>query len=188
MSFSIIAVVGKNRELGKNGRLLWHLPEDLQFFKKTTLGHPILMGRKTFESLPSMLPGRKHYVVTRGHQASVSLAAPGSQPVVTGESPLARSRRRGDPPVETDDLVFINNLADFVKQPHDEEIFVIGGGMIYREMLKFADTLYLTEVDAEAPDADTFFPEFNKNDFKREVLGKGSRDGLDYQFVKYTRN
>lgn len=195
MSFSIIAVVGKNRELGKNGRLLWHLPEDLQFFKKTTLGHPILMGRKTFESLPSMLPGRKHYVVTRGNQASVSLAAPGSQPVVTGESPLARSRRRGDPPVETDDLALqddnltvVCDLADFVKQPRDEEIFVIGGGMIYREMLKFADTLYLTEVDAEAPDADTFFPEFNKNDFKREVLGKGSRDGLDYQFVKYTRN
>lgn len=175
MSFSIIAVIGKNRELGRKGKLLWHLPEDLQFFKKTTLGHPILMGRKTFESLPCMLPGRKHYVVTR-NQASISLAAP-----------AARSRRRRNPPAETDSLIFINNLSEFAKQPHDEEIFVIGGGMIYWEMLNFADTLYLTEVDAEAPDADTFFPEFNKDDFRKEVLGKGSKDGINYQFVKYSR-
>lgn len=175
MSFSIIAAIGKNRELGRKGKLLWHLPEDLQFFKKTTLGHPILMGRKTFESLPGILPGRKHYVVTR-NQASISLAAP-----------AARSRRRGNPPAETDSLVFINNLSEFARQPHDEEIFVIGGGMIYWEMLNFADTLYLTEVDAEAPDADTFFPEFNKNDFRKEVLGKGSKDGINYQFVKYSR-
>ncbi len=175
MSFSIIAAIGKNRELGRKGKLLWHLPEDLQFFKNTTMGHPILMGRKTFESLPGMLPGRKHYVVTR-NQASISLAAP-----------VARSRRHGNPSAKTDSLVFINNLFEFARQPHDEEIFVIGGGMIYWEMLNFADTLYLTEVDAEAPDADTFFPEFNKNDFRKEVLGKGSKDGINYQFVKYSR-
>ncbi len=187
MSFSIIAAIGKNRELGRKGKLLWHLPEDLQFFKKTTLGHPILMGRKTFESLPGMLPGRKHYVVTRGQ-----VNRPGRRISATtgagGEMGPSRNDGTGNRCRQQDDnLTVVHNLSDFAKQPHDEEIFVIGGGMIYWEMLNFADTLYLTEVDAEAPDADTFFPEFNKNDFRKEVLGKGSKDGINYQFVKYSR-
>ena len=164
MSFSIIAAIGKNRELGKDGKLLWHLPEDLQFFKKTTMGHPILMGRKTFESLPGMLPGRKHYVVTRNQANHFSQLHQ-----------------------QDDNLVVIHNLPDFVEQPHDEEIFVIGGGVIYWEMLKYADALYLTEIDAEDEEADTFFPEFDKKAYDREVLGKGQDHGINYEFVKYTR-
>ena len=157
MSFSIIAAVGKNRELGKSGKLLWHLPEDLAFFKKTTLGHPVLMGRKTFESLPGILPGRKHYVVTRNQDYN------------------------------RDGLEIIEDLEQFAKTSHNEEIFVIGGGQIYAAMLPYADTLYLTEVDASNEAADAFFPEFDKNDYNREVLGKGSKDGISYTFAKYTK-
>ena len=101
MSFSIIAVVGKNRELGKNGKLLWHLPGDLKFFKETTMGHPVLMGHRTFDSLPGLLPGRKHYVLTRNTEID---NAP-------------------------DQVVLVNNLVDFVDNAPDEEFFVIGGGV-----------------------------------------------------------
>lgn len=160
MSFSIIAAIGKNRELGRDGQLIWRLPEDLKYFKKTTMGHPVLIGHKTFDSLPGLLPGRKHYVVTR-------------------KSDLAL-----DPAVE-----IINDLPAFVakRATGDEEIFVIGGGMIYWEMLKHCDKLYLTEVDAADPEADTFFPEFDKNQFDRDVIGSGNENGLKYDFVIYKR-
>ncbi len=161
MAFSMIAAIGKNRELGKDGQLIWRLPGDLQFFKKTTMGHPILMGHRTFDSLPGMLPGRKHYVVTRSADV--------------GEKELS--------------LVLVNDLTKFVSEHADdpEEIFVIGGGMIYWEMLKYCDKLYLTEVDAEESTADTFFPEFDKNEFDREVLGEGEDGGIKYVFALYTR-
>jgi len=161
MSFSIIAAIGKNRELGKDGRLLWRLPEDLKYFKKTTMGHPVLMGHKTFDSLPGLLPGRKHYVVTR--RADLDLG----------------------PGVE-----IINNLPAFLdKHSSDtpEEIFVIGGGMIYWEMLKHCDKLYLTEVDAVDDQADTFFPDFDKSKFEKEIVGRGTEGDIEYAFAVYTR-
>ena len=157
MSFSIIAVVGKNRELGRDGKLIWHLPEDLAFFKKTTMGHPVLMGRKTFDSLPSMLPGRKHYVVTRSRD------------------------------FVRDGVEVVDDLEQFAESTHNDEIFVIGGGQIYNAMLPYADTLYLTEVDADDEQADTFFPKFDKAKYNREILGKGDKDGISYTFAKYTK-
>lgn len=163
MAFSIIAAVGKKLELGKNGKLLWHLPGDLAFFKKMTSGHPILMGRKTFESLPGVLPGRKHYVVTHG----TSL---------------------GD--IHDSSLVcLVDNLESFAKKHKDDKdvIFVIGGGMIYQEMLSFVEDIYLTEVDASDEEADTFFPKFDKDKFDREVLGKGEDNGIGYSFIHYAR-
>ncbi|MBQ3309751.1 dihydrofolate reductase [Candidatus Saccharibacteria bacterium] len=158
MSFSIIAAVGRNRELGKNGKLLFRLPNDLKFFKKTTMGHPILMGRKTFESLPGILPGRKHYVISR-----------------------SMSEKEG--------VVVINDLSTFIDNNKDttEEIFVIGGGMIYWELIKFANKIYLTEVDAEDKDADTFFPEFNKENYKKTILGRGIDHGIKYTFTLYEK-
>ena len=98
MSFSLIAAVGKNRELGRDGGLVFRLPSDLKFFKEVTMGHPILMGRKTFESLPKMLPGRKHYVVTKdAKQLSGSLRAMGRQPAVAGVGPILLARRQKEP-------------------------------------------------------------------------------------------
>lgn len=160
MSFSIIAAIGKNRELGRDGQLIWRLPEDLKYFKKTTMGHPVLMGHKTFDSLPGLLPGRKHYVVTRKTDLDL------------------------DPAVE-----IINDLPAFIAKcaTGDEEIFVIGGGMIYWEMLKHCDRLYLTEVDAADAEADTFFPEFDKGQFDRDVIGSGNENGIKYDFVIYKR-
>lgn len=162
MGFSIIAAIGKNRELGKNGKLIWRLPEDLAFFKKTTMGHPVFMGHKTYESLPKMLPGRKHYVLTRKPAADFE---------------------------KNDNLEIVNGLSDFidVHKDDEDEIFVIGGGMVYFEMMKYADTLYLTEIDAVDDSADTFFPEFDKSKYHREVLGKGQENGINYTFVRYSK-
>ena len=173
MSFSIIAAVGKNRELGRKNQLIWRLSKDLQFFKKTTMHHPILMGHKTFDSLPSLLPGRKHYVVTR--QKSLNFD---DKKVV---------QKNTD---KSDQVEIINNLSEFIKQYENsaEEIFVIGGGMIYQEMLPYCKKLYLTEVDATTPDADTFFPEFNKSQYGRRVIGTENENDIKYQFVEYTKN
>lgn len=155
--FSIIAVVGKNRELGKQGKLVFELPEDMRYFKEKTMGHKVVMGRKTWESLPGKLVGRENIVVSRGE--------------VMGADRVVR------------------DLPEFIRENQDsaEEIFVIGGEAIYREFLPVADNLYLTEVDAEMPGADAWFPEFEQAEFEREVLGEGQSDDLSYKFVRYER-
>ena len=156
--FSIIAAIGKNRELGKDNQLLFRLKEDMKFFRDTTKGHKTIMGHKTWDSLPKKLPGRENIVIARK-------------------------------PVDGADLT-ITNLTEYISNNTNspEEIFVIGGGMVYFELLKYAKNLYLTEVDASVPDADTFFPEFDKTNYTKEIIKKGSQDGLNYTFAKYTRN
>ena len=196
--FSIIAAIGKNRELGKQGKLIWRLPGDMKYFKDTTMGHTVLMGRKTFESIPGGkgLSGRRNIVLsttktgddTISPKRSVaSLATSGTRPSSRGSSPVL---------VVTADVgeidhapVFVSDLKAFAEANVDspEEIFVIGGGMVYWEMLKFAKRLYLTEVDAEEKQADTFFPEFDKNEFSRVEIGKGEDHGIKYTFVRYDR-
>lgn len=147
--FSIIAAVGKNKELGKNGSLIWHLPGDMKYFKEKTLGHKVIMGRKTFESIPGGkgLPERENIVL---------------------------SRKNGD----ADEI--IRGLATA-----SEEIFVVGGGSIYKKMLPFCQRLYLTEVEAEEPAADTFFPEFDENRYNRMIVGEGEDNGIKYTFAQY---
>ena len=144
MKLSIIAAVGKNNELGKNNDLLWHLKEDMKFFKETTMGHKIVMGRKTFESLPRLLPGRDHIVLTRQN-----LQIPNVE-------------------VYHDTLDFLKAYKNF-----DEEIFNIGGATIYKELLEHADKLYLTEIDDEK-EADVYFPDFKKEEYDREILASYS--------------
>ena len=155
---SMIACVGKNRELGLEGGLVFHIKEDMKFFKETTMGHPILMGARTFESLPGVLPGRKHYVLTSHPEKLPS------------------------------GVVAVTNLASFIEEFRDSEIeaFVIGGARVYSEMLEFADNLYLTEVDASA-EADVYFPIFDKSKYDKIELKKGSQDDLNYTFNKYIR-
>ena len=156
--FSIIAAIGKNRELGKNGDLIWQLPNDLKFFKEQTNGKKVFMGKRTFESLPKKLPNREHFVLT-------------------------------DVNIEADGINLVWDLNEFVKQYLDtsEEVFVIGGGMVYTQMLPYAKRLVLTEVDAECDMADTYFPEFDKNEWKRTVLSKNSDNGINYEHVEYVR-
>ncbi|MEK7567872.1 MAG: dihydrofolate reductase [Patescibacteria group bacterium] len=137
---SIIAAISKEkRALGKGGALLWHIPDDLKRFKETTLGHPVIMGRKTWESLPPKfrpLPERKNILITRNKD----LKAPGA--------------------------IIVNNIEEAIKKTENEEVFVIGGGEIYKEALPLANRLYLTIVEEEK-EADTFFPDYSE--FKKEV-------------------
>lgn len=155
---SIIAAVGKNNELGLNNELVFHIKEDMQFFKETTTGHPVLMGKKTFESIGRPLPNRKNYV-----------AAFSSEELPEGVIP-------------------VHDLHQFLKDHQDtkEEVFAIGGATIYREALPYASTLYLTEIDAET-EADVFFPDFDKSQYSREVIKKGKDHDLTYSFVKYLK-
>lgn len=135
---SLIAALGKGRELGKAGKLLWHLPGDMKRFKELTLGHPVIMGRKTWESLPEKfrpLPNRTNIVVTR----QTGYEAPGAVVVDSLEAARAAAARAAG--------------AD--------EVFVIGGGELYTAALPFTNRLYLTLVDA-APEADTFFPPYEQ--------------------------
>lgn len=157
--FTIIAAVGKNLELGKNGGLIWSLPNDLKFFKEKTTGKKVFMGLNTFRSLPKKLPNREHYVLTD----------------VKFES--------------DDDINQVFNLEEFIKQNKDtkEEIFVIGGGMVYRQMLPYSKKMYLTEIDAICNDAQVYFPNFDKTEFERKELYKNSDNGINYTHVEYIR-
>ena len=153
--FSLIACIGKNREIGRRGQLIFHIKDDMRFFRETTSGHPILMGRKTWESLPGKLPERENIVVS-------------SEPVIGADRTIS------------DLPAFISEHTD-----PDPEILVIGGGMIYKKLLPFAKTLYLTEVEASAPDADTFFPDFNPENYTKTLIKKGVENDLAFSIYRY---
>jgi dihydrofolate reductase len=155
---SIIAAIGKNRELGKDNKLLWRIPEDMKRFKDLTLGQVVIMGRKTYESLPTKfrpLPDRINIVVTK----SQNWKMPG--------------------------CLISNSLDEAILKAKEfkKEIFIIGGASIYSQGLKYADKLYLTLVDKEYPDADVFFPDY-KDFGKVKVLSSGFSGNLKYQFIE----
>jgi dihydrofolate reductase len=164
-TLSLIAAVARNGAIGKDNALLWRLPEDLQFFKRTTLGCPVIMGRKTYDSIGRPLPGRHNIVVTRNPQWQAS----GVDAVTSLAAALAL-------------------VADAPK------VFVIGGAQLYAQALPLAGELVLTEVDADY-EADTFFPEWNKAAFtevSREAhfadAPQGPKgQGMGYAFVVYRR-
>jgi dihydrofolate reductase len=158
-NITMIAAVGKNLELGKNNDLIWHLKEDMKFFKEQTMGKPIIMGRKTFESLPKLLPGRKHIILTKQNL---------------------------DLPEEV--LIFHDkeDLLKYIKD-YQEEVMIIGGASIYKEFLKDSNKLILTEIDAEDETAEAYFPSFNKEDWKEELLREIDDEEIKYKHVIYTR-
>lgn len=158
MSYSIIAAIGKNNELGKDNDLIWRLKNDLRFFREVTTGHTIIMGRKTFESLPKMLPNRKHIVLSSSE----------------------------DFPSEVEVYKELKDLLESLKNS-EEEIFIIGGGSIYKLFINYADKLYLTEIDASYKDADTYFPTFDKDNYDKEVLKEHEENGISYKHVLYKR-
>lgn len=155
--FSIISCIGKNNEIGKKGKLIFSIKDDMKFFRETTTDHTIIMGYNTWVSLPGKLKNRTNLVINYDD-------------------------------VEGADQT-IKDLDKYIKENEDsdEEIFVIGGGMIYRTFLPYAKELYLTEVDASDPDADTFFPEFDKSNYMKNLIRKGTENGLNYSIVKYTK-
>lgn len=157
MAISIIAAIGKNNELGKNNDLIWHFKEDMKFFRETTTGNTVLMGRKTFESLPHALPNRRNVVVTKDK----SYIAEGAE-------------------------VF-HSVEEALKSIENDNVFVIGGGMIYNELLPFCDKLYLTEIDDECPDADVYFPKFNKSEYSSEKLTDYTVNGVHFSHIIYSK-
>lgn len=143
---AVIAAVGRNRELGKDNRMPWHLPDDLKRFRKITSGHTLIMGRKTFESLPKPLPNRRHIILTRDKAYRVDY--PGIE--------VAHS------------LPELFTLLD----PQAKN-FVIGGGEIYRQLLPYCDMLYLTVIDGEF-EADTYFPDFDRTEWELVKVEQGA--------------
>ena len=155
---TMIAAVGKNLELGKDNKLLWHLPEDLRFFKEQTMGKPIIMGKKTLDSLPRLLPGRLHLVLT--HQ----------QLEETEQIKVFRD---------------LDSLVEFIKELN-QEVMVIGGAQVYKQMLDYSDKMILTEIDAET-DADAYSPSFNKEEWNQEVLCSHEENGIKYKHLVYQK-
>ena len=169
---SIIAAVGKGLELGYKGDLVWRLPEDLKYFKEVTKGHTVLMGYNTFMSLPKLLPGRKHVVLTREPEKLAALAD-----------------EKGFSGAERPEVVGITELFEFVDKYKgtSEELFIIGGGSVYKQLISMADKLYLTEISADFPEADVYFPDFDKSEYNRVKIGEGNEDGLNYEFIRYVK-
>ena len=139
---SLIAAVDKNNAIGKDNKLLFHIKEDLLFFKETTINHTIIMGRKTFEALPDVLPLRKHIILTRDKNYMVN------DPQVKIESSLKS---------------ILEDLKD-----KDEEVFIIGGGEIFKQVMEsgIVDKIYLTKINKSVEDADTFFPQIPNDKFR----------------------
>lgn len=158
---SIIVAHDRNRVIGKNNQLPWHLPQDLAYFKKVTMGRPVIMGRKTHESIGRLLPGRENIVITRNKN------------------------------YQADGCMIIHSLNDIrqLEKKFQGEIFIIGGAEIFEKTLHEVDRLYITYIDEEF-EGDTFFPEINLNEWKEISREKGIKDEknpYDYEFIVYER-
>ena len=159
---SIIVAISENNVIGKDNKLLWHLPEDLKRFKELTTGHTIIMGRKTFESLGGILPNRKHIVITRDTNYKV----------------------------ENNNVEIMNDIQEIDKYVNDnEENFVIGGAIIYSQLIKKAQKMYITKIYKKF-DGDAYFPKIDENEWKIIETKKGIKDEknpFDYEYITYVR-
>ncbi len=153
-NISMIACVGKNLELGKKNDLIFHLPEDMQYFRKTTTGKTVVMGYNTYLSLPGLLPKRKNIIL---YLEKIDI--PGAE--------------------------VYTSIEDVLKL--DEDMFIIGGGSIYKQFLPYADKLYLTEVNKGDKEATVYFPKFDKRKYKKTIIEEHEKDDLKYNFVLYER-
>nr|WP_209125037.1 dihydrofolate reductase [Alkalihalobacillus sp. BA299] len=158
---SFLVAMDKNRVIGKDNDLPWRLPADLAYFKKVTMGHPIVMGRKTYESIGRPLPGRENIIITRNQNYSA------------------------------EGCTVLHSLDDVKKVIDDstKEVFIIGGAEIFKEAFPIADKLYITHID-EAFEGDTYFPAFSDQEWKEVSREKGVKDEknpYDYYFSVYER-
>lgn len=164
MTTTIIAAVAADRGIGRNGDLAFHISADLRRFKTLTTGHTVIMGRKTFESLPKgALPNRRNIVVTRNSAAAFQ----GAETATSVEAALAMARKAGE-----------------------TETFIIGGAQIYAAALPIADRLALTLIEAPAQNADVFFPEIPDAEwsvFEETLRETDPKTGIPYRFVTYHR-
>jgi dihydrofolate reductase len=163
MIVSIIVATSLNHTIGKNNQLLWHLPADLKFFKSTTMGCPVVMGRKTFQSIGRTLPGRKNIVITRDNNFNSD---------------------------NQFDLTVVGSIDEaLVKLNNESEVFIIGGGEIYKQSIESVDTIYLTLVNTVI-DGDVYFPEIDKSKFNlvwEEKHLADEKNKFDYTFQKFEK-
>lgn len=160
-NLSLIAAVGKNLELGYQNDLIWRIKEDLQFFKEKTMGTYIIMGRRTYESLPKNLPGRKYIVLT----SDVNITS--NDKLITFKS--------------------IFDVLKFIQSMQDSNFYVIGGGQVYGSFLPYVNSMHLTEINASFEQADTFFPIFDKNEWIQESDQLLKENEISYKHVLYLR-
>ncbi len=161
MIVSIIVAKSENNIIGKDGEIPWRLPNDLQYFKKTTMGHPIIMGRKTHEGIGKILPGRKNIVLSGSLKEITGCEVAGSMEEALGACIMNR----------------------------ESQVFIIGGASLYGQALPFADHLYITEVKAKI-DGDTYLPHFDISLYKetsRKANRPDKRHEFAYDFVVYKR-
>ena len=160
---SLIWAMDENRVIGHYNKLPWHLPEDLKFFKRVTMGHPIAMGRKTHESIGKPLPGRENIIITRDR----------------------KFKSEGCTILHS-----VEELLDYTSKMHpEEEVFVIGGAEIFKEIISHADRLYLTMIHHQF-EGDTFFPVFHIDEWELESRQNGVKDEknpYEYEFLIYKR-
>ena len=158
---SLIVAIAANNAIGRNNDLLCYLPNDLKRFKAITLGHTIVMGRRTYESLPKgALPGRTNVVITRQADAA------------------------------WENTVIVHSVDEALNDADSKELFVIGGATLYEQTLNRADRLYITHIHHEFTDADTFFPNIDYTQWReieREAHCADERHPYDYTFVTYER-
>lgn len=161
---ALIVAMGLNHEIGAGNQLIWHLKDDLKMFKDITSGHPVIMGRKTFEAIGKPLPGRVNIVITRGENQMEGVI-------------LAKSLEEA--------------LTLAKDAPGSDVCFVIGGGQIYAAALPYADTIYITKVQSEFSEADTFFPNVNFDYWDETLLASfpaNERNQYPFEVYKYTRS
>ncbi|MFT5705181.1 MAG: dihydrofolate reductase [Shewanella sp.] len=158
MKIALIAAMANNRVIGKDNQMPWHLPEDLRHFKAMTLGKPIVMGRKTFDSIGRPLPGRHNIVISRQEGLAI------------------------------EGVTCVNSFEEAIKAAGDiEELVVIGGGQLYAATLALADKLYLTEINLDV-DGDTHFPEWDDGSWLQVEDEKAINDkGLGYRFINLVK-
>ena len=162
MEKCIIVAISDNNAIGRDNQLLWHISEDLKFFKRTTLGCPVIMGRKTFESIGRALPKRVNIVISRGFSTAEEVAVTSS----------------------------LEDAFKVAEETNLERCFVIGGGQIYSQALPLVDSLIVTHVHTVIEDADTFFPEIDPVIWQvaeRSELFHDEESGYDFEFVEYIR-
>ena len=163
MVVSIIVATSLNHAIGKDNQLLWHLPADLKFFKTTTMGCPVIMGRKTFQSIGRTLPGRRNVVITRDKNFNSD---------------------------NQFDLTVVGSIDEaFVKLHTEKEVFIIGGGEIYKQSIDSVDTIYITLVHTII-DGDVYFPEIDKSNFDlvwEEKHLADEKNKFDFTFQKFER-
>lgn len=204
---TMIAAVGRNFEIGRAQQLIWTLPQDQKFFRSVTKGKTVVMGRKTFESIGRPLPKRENVIITgnKDYKAAGARVICGLEKAVEEFSKKSGESGSVSGPLDSDSGALgsdsgasdsgsgkygsdsVESGSDSGTEGSDEDIFIIGGSAIYEAFLPFADKIYLTHIDAECPDADSFFPKFQESGYLMRELSSFEEDGLRAVIREYTK-